>query len=139
MPYLGIFERDVEIFFLEVDLPDIAVFVSDPKFEKGLVGVGPIRLTHGISCKCPCCFLVSLWDAKSASSITTAMCLLMGVVLRVLDSHSREILPLSGHYRVTRGGTPLASWRWGILAAAARVIHLETRTVLGKGIAVPHQ
>jgi hypothetical protein len=67
------------------------------------------------------------------------MCLLMGAVLRVLDSHSREILLLSGHYRVTRGGTPLASWRWGILAAADRVIHLETRAVVGKGIAVPRQ
>ena len=54
MPYLGIFERDVKILFLEVDLPDIAVFVPDHKFEKGLVGVGPIRLTHGISCKSPC-------------------------------------------------------------------------------------
>ena len=53
MPHLCIFERDVKILFLEVDLPDIAVFVSDPKFEKGLVGVGPIRLTHGISCKSP--------------------------------------------------------------------------------------
>ena len=67
------------------------------------------------------------------------MCLLMEVVLRVLDSHSKEILLLSGHYRVTRGGTPLASWRWGILAAAARVIHLETRTVLGKGVTGPRQ
>ena len=67
------------------------------------------------------------------------MCLLMGAVLRVLDSHSREILLLSGHYRVTRGGTPLASWRWGTLAVAAHVIQLETRVVLGKGIAVPHQ
>ena len=139
MFHLGIFERDVKVFFLEVDLPDIAGFVSDPKFEKGLIGVDPIRLTHGISCKCPYCFFMSLWYAKSASSITAAMYLLMGAVLRVLDSHSREILPLSGHYRVTRGGTPLASWRWGILAAAARVIHLETRTTLGKGIAVPHQ
>jgi len=60
MPHLGILERDVKILFLEVDLPDIAVFVSDPKFEKGLVGVSPIRLTHGISCKSPCCFLGSL-------------------------------------------------------------------------------
>jgi hypothetical protein len=67
------------------------------------------------------------------------MCLLMGAVLRALDSHSREILLLSGHYRVTRGGTPLASLRWGILAAVARVIHLETRAVLGRGTAVPHQ
>ena len=60
MPHLGIFERNIEILLLEVDLPDIAVFVSDPKFEKRLVGVGPIRLTHGISCKSPCCFLRSL-------------------------------------------------------------------------------
>ena len=67
------------------------------------------------------------------------MRLLMEEVLRVLDSHSREILLLSGHYRVTRGGTPLASWKWGILAAAARVIHLEMQTVLGKGVAGPHQ
>jgi hypothetical protein len=67
------------------------------------------------------------------------MCLLMGAVLRELDSHSREILLLSGHYRVTQGGTPLASWRWGILEAAVRVIHLETRVALGKGLVVPHQ
>ena len=60
MLHLGIFERDVKILFLKVDLPDIAVFVSDPKFKEGLVGVCPIRLTHGISCKCPSCFLVSL-------------------------------------------------------------------------------
>ena len=139
MPHLGISERDVKIFFLEVDLPDIAGFVSDPKFEKRLVGVDPIRFTHGISCKCACRFFMSLWDAKSASSITTTMCLLMGVVLRALNSHSREILPLSGHYRVIRGGTPLASWRWEILVVVARVIHLETRTKLGKGIAVLHQ
>ena len=52
MPHLGIFERDVKILLLKVDLPDIAVFVSDPKFEKGLVGVGPIRLAHEISRKC---------------------------------------------------------------------------------------
>ena len=139
MLHLGIFECDVKILFLEVDLPDIAVFVSDPKFEKGLVGVGPIRLTHGISCKCPRCFLMSLRDAKSVSSITTAMSLLMGAVLHVLDSHSRGILLLSGHYRVTRGETPLASWRWGILAAMARVIHLETRAVQDKGLVVTHQ
>ena len=63
----------------------------------------------------------------------------MGAPLRVLNSHSKGILLLSGHYRVTRCGTPLASWRWGSLAAAARVIHLETQAVLGKGIAVPHQ
>ena len=30
MAHLGIFERGIEILFLEVDLPDIAVFVSDP-------------------------------------------------------------------------------------------------------------
>jgi hypothetical protein len=66
----------------------------------------------------------------------------MGAVLRALDSHSREILRISGHYKVTRGGIPLASRRWGTLGAAARVIHLEyleTQVVLGKGIAVPHQ
>ena len=72
--------------------------------------------------------------------MTTAMCLLMGAVLRVLDSHLREILLLSGRYRVTRCGTPLASWRWGILAAPARVmIHLETRAVVGTAITVPRQ
>lgn len=56
MPHLGIFERDVKILFLEVDLPHITVFVSDHEFEKGLVGVGPIRLTYGINFECPCCF-----------------------------------------------------------------------------------
>jgi hypothetical protein len=34
MPCLGIFKCDVKVLFLEVDLPDIAVFVSDNEFEK---------------------------------------------------------------------------------------------------------
>lgn len=34
VPRLGISECDVKVLFLEIYLPDVAVFISDNKFEK---------------------------------------------------------------------------------------------------------
>jgi hypothetical protein len=34
LPHLGISKCDIKVLFLEVDLPDITVFVSDNEFKK---------------------------------------------------------------------------------------------------------
>jgi len=76
---LGIFQCDVKVLFLEVDLPYVAVFVSNTELEKRLVGVYPICLTHGISCKSAGYFPVFLFDTKiSFASMFTSNVLTNG-------------------------------------------------------------